>query len=473
MNNNHVENVTYANRTDDCEMANTINPGVIALAFGNITSISVLRTYNKSLAKATLINIYLNSNKIHILAPSQTWLPHYPSTNLSKTLHIKTLMLNNNGLSNILPGAWLNLVFDRIYMYNNNLMNISYHTFVNLDTILLALNNNKIRYITKIGLRHIKHIKSLILVNNMIHQLEFIQFPLTLKQLYVNNNNLSNVDFKYDYIMETDFSLNHITFLQRMTHRYLVISVLKFHNNMINYIDENAFQSYKSIDNLDLSNNFFDLNFTKIYFDKYFQCGFLNLSNNHISSVRNLFYHASFRRILELDLSHNYIMEVSELNKHDHHIILKKLHLSYNKITYLSPNILQHMVQLIYVNFKANMLRFIYFMPAISPDVALDFAQNLLHCSCHLRWLKERALLHKYKIAFCKDLVSLRQVRIIDVPLEDFVCETPCTTDQCDCYGPHVNDSSLTTHVTCSGQGLTEVPHFLMATCLPSIALRQ
>ncbi len=178
---------------------------------------------------------------------------------------------------------------------------------------------------------------------------------------------------------------------------------------------------------MDLSNNYFNLNFTIIYFDKYFKCGFLNLTNNHITSVKNLFHHAGFRRILEVDLSHNYITEVRDLNNRYHPVTLKRLHMAYNKITYISPNIFENIGQLIYADFKANRLHFFHLMPAISQAFVADFTQNPLHCSCQLRWLSEKVLWYKYKTDFCEDLVSFSQVRIIDVPLEDFVCETPCT----------------------------------------------
>ncbi len=452
---------TYINETI-CKSGSILTPGFILLGYNNITSIAVLQKFHKSLSTSTYIVINLSFNKISVLSPSHTWLPHEYYTNVSKTLHVNTLRLHNNGLTNILPGAWTGLVFNIIYMENNNLMNISDQTFEHLDTGMLSLAHNKIQYITKMGLKNIKNIKYLTLLNNMIHQLDFIQFPPTLNELVLSKNNLTNLHFYYEYITFIDFSLNNLTVLDRMVNRsHLLSHILNFHGNMITYIEENAFQSYSNIDHLDLSQNYFDINFTQIYFDRYFQCGFLNLNNNHITAVTNLFYHAGFRRLLELDLSHNYITEVRDVNNHHHHVLLKRLHMGYNKISYISPDIFQNMGQLMYADFKANRLHYVHFIPEMSQSFVADFTQNPLHCSCHLRWLHERVLWHQYKTDICKDLVSLRQVRVIDVPLQDFVCETPCTTEQCDCYGPHVNHSSLTTHVTCSGRGLTEVPHKL------------
>ncbi len=449
----------YINETK-CETGSTITPGVLVLRSQNITTISALHMFHNTLATSTYITIALQNNQIKVLAPSYTWLPHDPDKNASKMLHIVMLNLNGNGLTDILHGAWLNIVFDHLYMDNNNLMNISEDTLKDLDTTVLSLQHNRIHHISQLGFRNIKNIKSLVLSHNMIHQLGSKPFPPTLSQLVLNNNNLTIADFSNEYILEVNISNNQLISLHRMTYRSQVTSaILDYHGNFITYIEANAFQFYSSIDYLDLSENYFDLHFTTIYFDRNLQCRHLNLSNNHITYVRNLFYHAAFRQILELDFSHNYITEVRDLNNRHHHVALMKLHMSYNRITYISPNLFQNMVQLIYVDFKANMLHYFHFMPSISHDFVVDFTQNPLHCSCYLRWLQERALWHKYKTDVCKDLISLRQVRVIDVPLEDFVCETPCTTEQCDCYGPHVNHSSITTHVTCSGQGLTEVPH--------------
>ncbi len=451
------EQLIYMNETY-CEASNVHTPGKIALASLNIKNISVLQHHHKTLVTSAYININLSDNNITVLAPSKTWLPYHSFINMSKTLHITCLDLSNNGLTEILPGAWINLAFDNIILNNNNLMNITEHTFENLDTFSLSLNHNKLQHIHKIGLRNIKNIKTLILSNNMIHQLGFSPFPQTLIDLESNNNNLTNVNFDYEYIAHIDFSVNQLTHIDRMTNKTHIFSGLCiFQGNMITYIEQNAFQSYLSIDYLDLSQNYIELNFTNTYFDKNFSCGFLNLSNNHITSTRNLFYHAGFRRIKEINLSHNYITEIrDDLNNHNHHAFLEKLHMAYNKITYISPNIFQNMGQFIYADFRANRLHYFYFMPTISHNFVVDFTQNVLHCSCHLRWLIEKELWHKYKVDFCKDLVSHRQVKVIDVPLEDFVCETSCTTEQCDCYGPHANHSS---HVTCSGRGLTEVPY--------------
>ncbi len=454
-----VKQMIYMNESK-CESGNMKTPGMIDLRFHNITNISILQMFHKELVSSTYIAINLSYNKINVLAPSNTWLPHHPDTNLSKTLHVAEIILSHNGLTNILPGAWLNVVFDKIHIYNNNLIVITNQTFGNLDTKYLSLQHNRIQHITKMGFRNIKNIKVLILSNNMILQLYSRPFPLTLIQLYLSNTNLTNVHFYYQYIQYVNFSFSRLTFLHRITNRSHTMMVsLNFHGNLITDIKEKTFLSYAKIDQLDLSMNYFDLNFTKIYFNKYFKCSLLNLTNNHITSVTDLFYHAGFRRILELDLSHNYITEVQDLNNHHHQITLRKLHMAYNKITYISPNIFQNMVQLIYADFKGNKLHYFYLMPAIYQEFVVDFTHNPLHCSCHLRWLHEKTLWYKYKTDICIDLVSLRHVRVIDVPLEDFVCETPCTTGQCDCYGPHANHSSLTTHVTCSGRGLTEVPH--------------
>ncbi len=172
----------------------------------------------------------------------------------------------------------------------------------------------------------------------MIHQLRSEPFPQTLIQLKLNNNYLSNVDYSYKYIPNIDFSLNNVTFLDRMTNRSLVKSyTLDFHGNFINYIVANAFQFYIAIDHLDLSNNYFDLNFTKTYFGRYLQCRCLNLTNNNITSVRDLFYRSAFRTILEIDLSHNYITEVRDLKNHNHQVALQKLHMALNIITGYLP----------------------------------------------------------------------------------------------------------------------------------------
>ncbi len=75
---------------------------------------------------------------------------------------------------------------------------------------------------------------------------------------------------------------------------------LSFSGNRINYIEKMAFQSYSKINFLVLIYNYFNLNFTKIYFDKYFECEMLDLTNNHIISVRNMFCHAVLEESYEL-----------------------------------------------------------------------------------------------------------------------------------------------------------------------------
>ncbi len=457
--NNDTVKSTFFNEMK-CKTGNISIPGFLNMICGNISTISFLQRFQEVLSTSSYIRIHLEYNNISILAPSYTWLPRYPDTNISKTVHVSYLKMTENGLSDILPGAWLNLVFDIIRLDKNNLVNITDQTFEHLDTRMLNLKYNKIQYITRLALRNIKTITTIFLSNNMIHQLNCITFPQTLNMLQISQTNLTNVHFYYECIENIDFSHNQLTFLQRISNGSNVKSnTLIFQSNLITYIDEKTFQSYSTINHLDLSNNYLDLNFTKIYFNGYFKCGLLNLANNNITSVRNMFYHVGFRRILELDLSHNYITEVRELNNHHHQVALESFSMAYNEITYISPSAFQNMVQLTYADFKGNRLHYFHFMPAISHNFIVDFTQNPLHCSCHLRWLSEKDLWYKYKTDICIDLVALRQSRVVDVPLEDFVCETPCTTHQCDCYCPDVNHSSPTTHVTCRWRGLTEVPH--------------
>ncbi len=454
------EQQTYHTETS-CSSGNTVThtQGLINMFYKNVTTISVIKYFEKSLVNSTYIVILLNNNKIKVLDPSNTWLPYDHDTNSSRMLYIQYLSLDYNILTHILPNAWYNIIFDHVSIRYNNLIKLSDKTFEHLDTRVLNLHHNYIQYISKEALKHIKHLQFLTLSSNRLYQLYSEQFPLTVNDVVLKDNNITQLSFNYQYIPQFDVSSNHIDALHYVTLGHEVIaSKLTFHGNLITYIEEYAFQHYSQIDHLDLSNNHLNINFTKRYFNKYFKCIVLNLTYNYISSIEHIFYHSGFRRISEIDLSHNYIPKVINVNNYHQNVYVKRLHMAYNKITYISSTIFQNMVQLNYADFKGNKLHHFDMMPVMSQKLVVDLTENPIHCSCNLRWLKEMGLWHIYKVDFCKDLVYLRQVRVIDVPLEDFVCETPCTTEQCNCYGPHANHSSLTTHVTCSGRGLTEVP---------------
>ncbi len=445
--------------TQTCKQ-NTHTPGVIRLEGQNITTISVLKMLKQTLLRSTHIEIYLRFNDIRVLTPSDTWLPHITNnSNISMNFHIDTLQLAYNGLNDILPGAWMNIIFEKISLAHNNLTAITNKTFQHLDTKILILQNSKIQHIQIMAFKHIKRLYFLELSNNLIHRLSADQFPPTLQRLYLGHNKLTNLEFHSNYLGQFDVSNNHIRRLTRMINRVGInVGLLSFQDNLITFIEENTFQYYAQIYILDISYNFVNLNFTKRYFGSDTYCEKLLLSHNKITSVSHIFYHIGFRRMKDIDLSHNYITEVDFINYH-YHIFLKELNMAYNKIRHISPNVFENMNQKIYANFKGNKVHHLYFMPTPSQGLVADFTRNPLHCSCNMRWLREKDFWHIYKVDVCKDFVSLRQVRVIDVPLEDFVCETPCTTEQCNCYGPHVNQSSVTTHVTCSGQGLIEVPH--------------
>ncbi len=402
-----------------CDMVlNT--PGSINLRHRNITTISVLEIYTKSLYRSTFINKVLDNNHIHVLAPSFTWLPKRKHTNSSQIVNIHTMILDRNGLTTVLAGAWLNLAFDHLSLPYNNLSNITDQTFVHLDVIKLSVSHNQIKHVSKLVFRYIKHLKKLVLSNNMIKQLSAEPFPLTLQQLALYYNFLTNLDFHYEYIMAVDLSNNNLTFIDIMTNKEPKYHLRRYNDNLIKIIKENAFQYISKIDLLDLSNNYFNLNISKTYFGRDFQCRILNLYNNKITSIRNIFNYVGLRKVKEIDLSYNYVTEV-DFDNHHHMVSINKLYIAYNTITYISPNIFQNMNQLIYADFKGNNLHYLYFMPVMSEEVVVDFTYNPLHCSCHMKWLKEKALWHRYRVDFCTDLVSLRQVRVLDVPLYLYV----------------------------------------------------
>ena len=127
-----------------------------------------------------LEELVLDLNQINIL------------TGLQKCVNLRTLSVSNNKLTKI-EGLERCKLIEKVLVYRNKIKEIPKDTFVhNPYLVHLDLGRNKLRAVH--FLNGLTVLKSLILYQNMISQVQSINLPI-LQELWLNGNSLKTLDF--------------------------------------------------------------------------------------------------------------------------------------------------------------------------------------------------------------------------------------------------------------------------------------
>lgn len=153
---------------------------------------------------------------------------------------ISYLILKEDGIETIQPGAFKNLTKLRILKLDyNNLKLIQAGTFTKLPITLLSLSDNSIDTIEDLALSDLPNLKHLFLENNKIENItisKIMDDPSGLVTLRLTNNSL------------TALTIDMLKGLTNVKH-------LRINSNKISTIEQGTFEQTPKLNKLNLSNN--------------------------------------------------------------------------------------------------------------------------------------------------------------------------------------------------------------------------
>ena len=192
----------------------------------------------------------------------------------------------------------INLLFDKLYLYYNQITEI--HGLDNLINLqILNLSNNLISEIK--GLDNLINLQILDLYNNQITEIKGLENLINLKELYLQDNKIKEIK-----------GLDELVNLQKLDLSYNKITEIKGIDKLINL--QILDLSYNQITKIKGLNNLINLQI-------------LDLSNNQITEIKGI---DNLVNLQQLYLGVNQIIEIKAI---DNLVKLQKISLNINKIT--------------------------------------------------------------------------------------------------------------------------------------------
>uniref|UniRef100_A0A915NYY0 Uncharacterized protein n=1 Tax=Meloidogyne floridensis TaxID=298350 RepID=A0A915NYY0_9BILA len=268
------------------------------------------------LLEANLLELILKSNKFH--SPSLEWLPSF--THLQ---NLEKLNLEDNKIENF-----------EDFLFNIKLNNLQFlHLdFNKISTINISTKNNLIN-------NNFPSLQVLTLSNNLIEFVNFEHFPKTIGFVDLSNNlienislnSLFNLNFLYIINLQQN-NINQIFSTNNPVKSTISLEHLNLAQNLIESINSNIFNIFKSIRRLDLSYN----KITSIE----------ETSFNSLIFIESLDLNSNKLNKLPLNLFNNNYLNNS----------IKQINLALNNFTKIPINSLNYLNNLIYLNFDGNYL---------------------------------------------------------------------------------------------------------------------
>ncbi|XP_050348419.1 leucine-rich repeat neuronal protein 3-like [Nymphalis io] len=222
------------------------------LSRNNLTTVGT----SNLLKSNTLIELYLNCNKIYRIAENALQLPKLKRLDLSGN---QLEVLHEDTFKYIKKLEYINLANNRLTSFEK----ISFHHLGNLREIILnnndlgaSLEDNNLFDRSGYGLTHKIQSLSISGINlNVVHENFFVD-AFDLKKLVISNNNLVEV-FEIPFTLEyLDLSDNPITQITGEDFDdLLALKDLKLNNLSIKEIPDFAFASLHALNNLELERN--------------------------------------------------------------------------------------------------------------------------------------------------------------------------------------------------------------------------
>lgn len=231
-------------------------------------------------------------------------------------VNLKTLLLDNNCISNIIAPNFVAMVkLESLNLTNNSIEKIEDTAFQSLSNLEnIDLSHNSIEIITVTLFRNTNKIETLSLSHNNITIIESGSFEgKNIKNFFIENNHLSGSIEKGTFsginVRVLNFTGAHIESLGDEAFSALntnLVSLNLSSNKLIN-TSKLAFKSLNLLNDLDLSNNYLTaLNFGT---EDLQNLSLLHAYNNKIKKIEKTFF-TSLIKLSVLDLSQNLISEI-------------------------------------------------------------------------------------------------------------------------------------------------------------------
>ncbi|XP_053396288.1 toll-like receptor Tollo isoform X2 [Mercenaria mercenaria] len=504
----HCPNVEIFMASDnDIKMSSNENP------FSNFKNLRVLSLSRNKIS--VLPDTLLDANKdIQEISLSANNLQHLPSDIFRQSSRLLQVEIQENSLGD---SVWLELADVKNLLYldlsDNELTFLNQTTITVLpDLLYLNLARNWISHFPVRTFENQQGLKTLNLDGSMIHTLdnEALYGLLSLTRLELQNNRLYSMNqntfspvtqlfhlnISHNYLQELpsldkllslkvfDASHNSIEKIsEKMFKAHNNIRDINLSDNHITELPDTLFLSCKSLENLDLSNNFIKYIHPSLFFGMNLQKLFLQ--RNSLQDVGTMFY--SLKQLQELNLSSNEITDTIQRLTFPENLVM--LDLSYNRIEHIRPFAFVGLDQIRMIDLRYNR---VFTLSKESLTVSTgQYAQtgfrineNPLKCDCNLLWLKHwnqatsGPIIVNLNITRCSGAYNYPQSPVKAVPEERFLCkyESVCTSackccdfmacdckykcpENCECYN---SADYLTTHyIKCSNENITAIDKFI------------
>ena len=319
---------------------------------------------------------------------------------------IRELDLAKNAIDSIQDGTFHGLTsLVTLNIVENELKNISKGLPPSLQQ--LYLNKNKLYEIKVDEFKHLRNLKRLILRDNEIVNLENGAFNglTNLKKLDLSGNKIKHIPGKlfipFVNLTHLDMSKNKMTSIRFSRNRFKPLVGLRYFNmadNLCAYVQENIFQSMKSLETLNLANN-------------QLKCLFKGTdAETTLKGLKHLRY---------IYISGNNLGEISESVFKDQ-TELQALKADGNELSHFSPDLFRFNKNLYFIDLSDNKISVLKegSMNYLQNLQMLNLANNPFSCDCALRWFRgwmdrTKVLILKADTYKCNGLNEWRGKRLL------------------------------------------------------------
>ncbi|CAF1045213.1 unnamed protein product [Brachionus calyciflorus] len=292
-----------------------------------------------------LETLNLSSNKLQILN----------STPFLHLINLKKLILSFNSINSLPANVFSSLsLLEQFEMTNCNLNSIdstSFNGLINLKRLILAYNDlvyiqpesffdllklevavfsfNKLEHIHQDTFKNQKNLKRLNLKANNLNQVD--------KKLFINLINLEQIIISVNSLISIDNIFENNKNLQR----------IMMHSNKLQQLTKFSFKGLEKIFSIDLANNLIET-IDEEAFNEIQTLKYLDMSKNHLRSLgKNVFNNLT--NLDELILSKNLITTLDP-DLFEKNVNLKLLRVDFNQIISLNPDIIKHLNSLLEIS---------------------------------------------------------------------------------------------------------------------------